>query len=133
MKHFILIVCIAMLALACTTQPRALAPPISAPDYIELLKDSVDVLNARIDTLNKLCDTYENTILVQQRGIETLDTQVTLLSDSIIALNEKPLMSPAQFIDLYRYERIVKYYKLCERTPTNWKYFKGWVYRAIHE
>ena len=113
----LLIVLLMAVSLACTSQPKEPTPS---------LRDSVTVLTQQIAD-------YQIAIQVQQQGIDKLNEQITCLSDSLIRLYNKPLMSTQQFIDLYRYNRILKYYKLCERKPTNWKYFKGWVRRAINE
>jgi len=56
---------------------------------------------------------------------------LTVLKDSIIKLNQRPIMTKAQFVKLYKYERLEKYYKICKRKPTQWKYYKGWSTRVF--
>ena len=56
---------------------------------------------------------------------------LTILKDSITKLNQRPVMTKAQFVNLYKYERLEKYYKICKRKPTQWKYYKGWSTRVF--
>ena len=43
----------------------------------------------------------------------------------------KPVMTSAQFVRLYKYDRLLKYYQICKRKPTQWKYYKGWSIRVF--
>jgi len=60
-----------------------------------------------------------------------LRLKVLVLQDSIAKLNQRPVMTKAQFVKLYKYERLEKYYKICKRKPTQWKYYKGWSTRVF--
>jgi len=56
---------------------------------------------------------------------------IAILKDSIVKLNKRPVMSADQFVRLYKYDRLLKYYKICKRKPSQWKYYKGWSIRVF--
>jgi hypothetical protein len=56
---------------------------------------------------------------------------VKILRDSIAVLNRRPVMTADQFIEIYKYETLLKYYRLCQKKPTNWKFYKGWSERVF--
>ena len=60
-------------------------------------------------------------------------TTIVILRDSIADLKERPLMNSDQFIQLYKYGRLNKYYQICKKNPTQWKYYKGWSIRVFEQ
>lgn len=58
---------------------------------------------------------------------------LTILRDSIIKLNKRPVMTAEQFVKLYKYERLYKYYRICKKKPSQWKYYKGWSIRVFEQ
>jgi len=63
-----------------------------------------------------------------------------ILCDSIVSLNKqievlknKPLMKKENFIKLYKYENLLKFYKICKNNPAQWKYYKGWSIREFEK
>lgn len=60
-------------------------------------------------------------------------TEVEALKDSIAKLNARPVMTKEQFVKLYKYERLARYYRICKRKPTQWKYYKGWSIRVFEQ
>jgi hypothetical protein len=58
---------------------------------------------------------------------------VQILKDSIAKLLKRPLMTSDQFIKIYKYDRLYKYYSICNRKPSQWKYYKGWSIRVFSE
>ena len=101
--------------------------------YEKSLEDSIVKLNSKIDTMTLALATYE-TYLIALANQEILATDsIIYLNDSIKRLNERPLMTKAQFLDLYKYERLLKYYKICKNNPTPWKYYRGWSTRVFEE
>ena len=101
--------------------------------YEKSLEDSIVKLNSKIDTMTLALATYE-TYLIALANQEVLATDsIIYLNDSIKRLNEIPLMTKAQFLDLYKYERLFKYYKICKNNPTQWKYYRGWSTRVFEE
>jgi hypothetical protein len=78
----------------------------------------------------KLKDSIE-TIHVKIKIIPALRDSIRELNDSITYLNSKPLMTKAQFIELYKFGRLNKYYRICRNNPTQWKYYKGWTVRVF--
>ena len=77
--------------------------PIDQGSYIVLLKDSIAKINMSTKVLN----------------------------DSIVKLNQRVVMTAAQFIEIYKYERLEKYYKICVKNPSQWVYYKGWSIRVF--
>ena len=101
--------------------------------YEKSLEDSIVKLNSKIDTMTLALATYE-TYLIALANQEILAADsIIYLNDSIKRLNEIPLMTKAQFLDLYKYERLFKYYKICKNNPTQWKYYRGWSTRVFEE
>ena len=45
----------------------------------------------------------------------------------------KPVMTSDQFVRLYKYDRLLKYYAICKKKPSQWKYYKGWSTRVFEE
>jgi hypothetical protein len=58
---------------------------------------------------------------------------ICILKDSIVRLNQRPVMTADQFLKMYKYDRLLKYYKICKRKPTQWKYYKGWSIRVFEQ
>jgi len=56
---------------------------------------------------------------------------VKVLRDSICKLTQRPVMTAQQFIMIYKYETLLKYYKLTKSRPTNKKYYYGWSARVF--
>ena len=101
--------------------------------YVKQLEDSIVRLNGTIDTLNLAVVTYESYLVAfSNQSIRHID-RIDSLNDSIKKLNERPLMTKAQFLDLYKYERLLKYYKICKNNPTQWKYYRGWSTRVFED
>ncbi|HZK67970.1 MAG TPA: hypothetical protein VFC36_00075 [Paludibacter sp.] len=102
MRKFMVLILV--LFLGCTSNSQVESTKyIDQGDYIVLLKDSITKLNCS---------------LVQSW-------------DSIAALNQRTIMTEAQFITLYKYDRLNKYYLICVKNPTQWKYYKGWSIRVF--
>lgn len=99
-------------------------------DNVKQLEDSIVRLNCTIDTLNLAVVTYESYLVAFTN--QSTDS-IGLLNDSIKKLNERPLMTKAQFLDLYKYERLHKYYRICKNNPTQWKYYRGWSTRVFED
>jgi hypothetical protein len=72
---------------------------------------------------------------IQQLHIQTAECakELQFVRDSCIILRNRPLMSVEQFKQLYNYNRLEKYYKICKKNPTQWKYYKGWSTRVFEQ
>lgn len=81
--------------------------------------DSIQVLLDSIHTLNLMYDAQSELVYAQDTTIHNLQT--------------KPVMSPEQFIQLYKYQRLEKYYRICKKNPTQWKFYKGWSTRVFEQ
>ena len=68
--------------------------------------------------------------LVERVAVGQSDA-VKQLQDSIRKLNARPVMTAEQFVKLYKYERLERYYRICKRKPSQWKYYKGWSTRVF--
>ena len=62
-----------------------------------------------------------------------LNHRILELQDSVSLLKKRPVMSVEQFVNLYKYDRLLKYYKICKHKPTQWKYYKGWSIRVFEQ
>ena len=58
---------------------------------------------------------------------------VAILKDSIVKLNKRAVMTNEQFIKLFKYEQLYKYYRICKKKPSQWKYYKGWSTRTFEQ
>lgn len=85
-------------------------------DYLKL-QDSVKNIGLR----------YQDS----QSRIVLLQDSIIVLSDSIEDLLIRPMMTEEQFIQLYKFERLEKYYRICKKNPVQWKYYKGWSIRVF--
>lgn len=119
MKKFILICLVfSSLCLSCDA--------LSKGSNINHSIDSTAYYKAKCDTLTFLTSQYEK-FLIQY------ENERTELKDSINRLNKRPVMTEAQFIQLYKYDRLLKYYKICKKKPSQWKYYKGWSIRVFEQ
>jgi hypothetical protein len=95
-------------------------------DNTSVLEDSIDILNEKLYYSQKA----NKELFVMYQNVAD---SFMIVSDSLDRLNEKPLMTEKQFIEIYKYERLLKYYKICKRNPTQWKFYKGWSIRVFEE
>jgi len=102
-------------------------PVTTLPDAI----DSTSYYKAKCDSITTLAMKYETYLVSYENRILDKNDSIQVLSDSILKLNVRPLMSTSQFLNLYKYERLLKYYKICKNKPTQWKYYKGWSTRVF--
>ena len=133
MKRVIFVsLCLLVLGLVGCTSCKPINDSVDN-SYVKQLEDSIVRLNGTIDTLNLAVVTYESYLVAfTNQSIRHIDS-IGLLNDSIKKLNERPLMTKAQFLDLYKYERLLKYYKICKNNPTQWKYYRGWSTRVFED
>lgn len=130
MKRVIFVsLCLLVLGLVGCTSGKPIKDSVDN-SYVKQLEDSIVRLNGTIDTLNLAVVTYESYLVAFTN--QSTDS-IGLLNDSIKKLNERPLMTKAQFFDLYKYERLHKYYKICKNNPTQWKYYRGWSTRVFED
>jgi hypothetical protein len=65
------------------------------------------------------------------QNIHSHTDSIAILKDSIVKLNKRPIMTNDQFIKLYKYEQLYKFYLICKRKPSQWKYYAGWSRRTF--
>ncbi len=95
--------------------------------------DSTAYYRAKCDTLTYMVTTYEKYLVSYENQLRDKRDSIQVLTDSVVTLNDRPLMTKAQFLELYRYERLLKYYQICKNKPTQWKYYKGWSTRVFEQ
>jgi hypothetical protein len=66
-------------------------------------------------------------------SVYVLNSSIQLLNDSIVKLNQRAFMTTRQFVILYKYDRLLKYYRICVKNQSQWKYYKGWSIRVFQE
>jgi hypothetical protein len=116
----------------CTSgKPVQQTQSITQADYLQLLKDSVQKLNIELERLTFVANTYEKYLVAYENERIVKNDSIRLLADSVVKLNARPLMTEQQFLDLFKYERLLKYYKICKARPVNWKYYRGWSTRVF--
>ena len=126
----VLVLCVGFAG--CTSgRPVQHTEVIAQADYLQVLKDSVQKLNMQVDKLTFMAATYETYLVAYENERVAKDDSIRLLTNLVNELNARPLMSKQQFMDLYKYERLLKYYKICKARPVNWKYYKGWSTRVF--
>lgn len=74
----------------------------------------------------KSCDYLQHTLtVVGQENVR--------LRDSIAVLNKCKGLTEAQFAQIYKYERLAKYYAICKRDASQWRYYRGWSTRVFEQ
>jgi hypothetical protein len=58
---------------------------------------------------------------------------IKILKDSIVKISQKQTITADQFIKLYKYDRLYKYYQICHKNPSQWKFYKGWSMRVFNQ
>ena len=72
--------------------------------------------------------------LKELREIDSLKSDsITKLNNIIDSLKAKPIMSQEQFLKLYKYESLYKYYKIVINNPSQKKFFWGWSKRVFEK
>ena len=124
MKKLITAVLIAFVLFAgvCTCQNKAKSSKAKETS----LQDSINILNEKL-----LYSAKANQELFAM--YQHVSDSFMILADSVDKLNKKHIMSEKQFIQLYKYGRIEKYYNICKNNPSQWKFFKGWINRVLEE
>jgi hypothetical protein len=77
----------------------------------------------------ELTDSMESLILQIHENRST----ILVMQDSINDLKLRPLMTSDQFMELYKYESLRKYYNICKKNPTQKKYYWGWTARIFEQ
>ena len=97
------------------------------------LKNKYDILLSK-DSISQ----NENDFLIN--GLKELQEMDSIKSDSIAKLNNiidslkaKPMMSQEQFLKLYKYESLYKYYRIVVNNPSQKKFFCGWSKRTFEK
>lgn len=63
-------------------------------------------------------------------SISLKNDTISMLKDSIKVLNKRTI-TESQFIKLYKYESLYKYYKIVINNPSQKKFFFGWSKRVF--
>lgn len=137
MKSLISILLLCMVAILSNCKPSQ--EVVSKSEYMAL-QDSIQLYNVKITSLaaekEKMKDSTEVIRQDQERTLRclrTLKDSVVMMQDSIENLLIRPMMTNDHFVMIYKYLSIKKYFLICEKNPTQYKYFKGWVIQVIQE
>jgi len=107
------------------------AKPVIGKGSVKI--DSTEYYKGKYDSISFLASQYEKFLISYENDIRIKHDSIRVLQDSIVKLNCRPLMTKAQFLELYKYERLLKYYKICKNKPTQWKFYKGWTTRVFEQ
>lgn len=111
MKYFLIFIA-AVIFSSCNSQVQ---PTVK---YIEPQKTISQELGQRVF----ICDSTLN----------VRDIQITQLRDSLKVIRlKKDSISGQLFLANYKVEKVRYYLKICNKTPSNNKFLKGWVTRAV--
>lgn len=118
-----------MIMIGCSISGQKATSTSSVTNHV----DSTAFYKAKCDTLAYMVSAYETAVVNYENNETGLGKVIAELNDSIQKLNYRPLMTKEQFIELYKYDRLLKYYKICKRKSTQWKYYKGWSIRVFEQ
>lgn len=111
MKKLLFLVILALLIISCSCSRGNLHHDSSEPDAMPFRVDTIMIEDSvKIDSLNRLLDTVCDSLIFYRD---------TILYDN--------------YINARRIEKIKYYINICEKKPTNKKYFFGWIKRAVSE
>jgi hypothetical protein len=106
--------------------------------YKKLLDDCVKSTTMVIQEADSLYARDSALIAKQFELLTRQNSIITNLNDSIefyrnyyLITKNKQLLSSANFIKIFKYDRLNKYYLICKRNPSQWKYYKGWSTRVF--
>ena len=121
MKRFIIAIIVSFLFVGCAMSDR----------YTEMQAKYATLLKS--DSINK----SEYDFLMQ--GLKELHDMDSIKSDSLVLLKDSiarlnsPSMTEEQFIKLYKYESLYKYYRIVINNPSQKKFFWGWSKRTFEK
>lgn len=103
---------------------------VSKSDF-QKTQDSLVICQSQCDSLSLK---YESLLLSHKVllniAVNYADT-IDQLHDSIDVLHTRQVLTEDNFIEIYKYKRLEKYYNICQRRPSQWKYYKGWSTRVF--
>jgi hypothetical protein len=67
------------------------------------------------------------------RQIHENRSNILVLQDSIKNLKLRPLMTEKQFVEIYKYESLLDYYKRCVKNKSQWVNYRGWSTRVFEQ
>ena len=102
--------------------------------------DRYSDLKARCDSLLVRDSTNKSETYLFVSQLNELQKSDSIKSDSISKLNiiidslkAKPMMSEEQFLKIYKYESLYKYYKIVINNSSQKKFFWGWSKRVFEQ
>jgi hypothetical protein len=58
---------------------------------------------------------------------------LTFYRNHYLKTKDRQALSVENFIKIYKYERLRKYYLICKKNPSQWKFYKGWSARVFEK
>lgn len=121
MKRFIIAIIISFFCVGCAMSDR----------YTEMQAKYATLLKS--DSISK---TEYDFLVCGLKELQKMDSiksdSLVLLKDSISKMNS-PSMTEDQFIKLYKYESLYKYYRIVINNPSQKKFFWGWSKRTFEK
>ena len=121
MKRFIIAIIISFVFVGCAMSDR----------YTEMQAKYAALLKS--DSISKSEYDFLMCGLKELQNIDSIKSDsLVLLKDSILKL-KSPSMTEEQFVKLYKYESLYKYYRIVINNPSQKKYFWGWSKRTFEK
>lgn len=70
-------------------------------------------------------------IIQLKDSVAKLNATLKLTNDSIRKFNRGTIMTVEQHNQIDKYLRLRKYFDICQKKPSQWKYYKGWSTRVF--
>lgn len=123
MKYFLIFIA-AVIFSSCSSQVQPMVK------YIEPQKTISQELGQRVF----ICDSTLNARDMQiKANNDSIDKLLVLLhSTAIKVAHQNDSLKTALFLANYKVEKVKYYLKICNKNPTNNKFLKGWVTRAVN-
>ncbi len=121
---YLIILTVAFVFNSCSSQVQ---PTVK---YIEPQKTISQELGQRVF----ICDSTLNAKDIQiKANNDSIDKLFVLLNSQVITVARiNDSLKTALFLSNYKVEKVRYYLKICNKTPSNNKFLKGWVTRAVN-
>ena len=134
MKKLILFVGVLLCVISCSAQVKT--DSVNLIEKVKVLTDSIQKQNEMISILAEVSHGYKNALTVSENKLLTKDFEIKY-RDSVIADLKLKVMNESRFVQLYKYQRLLKYYNLCKSKSgvpfksKYAKYYNGWSTRVF--
>ena len=130
MKRDVILILVLVYGLAffaCSCLPKSLPvveEKVNYADSLLVCKDKVAELQAKV--------TKDSLFRIEQLTlVYDMAEQIKVLNDSLKRFEKTPLMNEELFLKVYRYERILYYWNITVRNPSQKVFLNGWINRVL--